>query len=651
MKSKQLPYLFLALVFLTLSSCAPVSPDRSQGEEGLGADPVRSELTLSSVTSKLIDSHQKNARYAIASSYGAVATVNPVASELAFDVLEAGGTAVDAAIQAAYALGVVDSHNSGIGGGCFILVRYADGRIEAIDGREMAPSAAHEQMYRIDGVYQRDLSRTGILAVGIPGSVAAYELMHKEGGRIDLATLILRAADVAQAGFRIDNTFASRLVRVHDTLSSQTSIFSTSYGEPLQAGERLVQAELATTYRNLARYGKDYFYGSEESQDSLDASSTDESASSTSALFASFASRVAELSKSSGGIITEADFAAYEVLKRQPVSATVGDYRVFGYPPPSSGGTHVIQALQMLSTFDQKKMSEADRLHYMLEVLQRVFADRAVYMGDADFEEVPLGLLDEQYARKLAAEISPYRASQKVAPGNPYSINKRSFNAHDTVEDGDKHTTHISVVDAEGTMVAITTTLNTPFGSKVVVPGTGVLLNNQMDDFTTSVALVDPKADEGGSKDSVSEDSNYFGLKQGAKNHIKPGKRPLSSMSPTLVVDSTNGRPVLALGAAGGPTIISQVVQVLNGFILLDQSLDTAMESPRVHHQWSPPRGLVDGFTSADVKKALSKRGHELRDWPSFGGTNAAGIIYPDDETAPKYQAVTEPRLISRNSQ
>ena len=615
---------FVTCLCVSLGSCSQTRTEDDPSDRSASA--VKTRRLSDAFSAQQIASFQAAGRYAIDIPEGAVATVNPIATEAAAEVLSAGGNAIDAAVQAAYMLGVVDSHNSGIGGGCFIMVRYQDGRVQAIDGREMAPAAATADMYVINGEYQKQLSRSGSLAIGIPGSVAAYEMLHEAQGSIPISRLIERAASVAEQGFAIDKTFASRLARVYDVLSQNTDNFDREEGGALESGETLVQPELAQTYRQLALHGSDYFYGNLKALDPE---------------LISFSQAVAKYSKTHGGIITSQDFNHYQALIREPVTTTLAGYKIFGYPPPSSGGIHVVQALQMLSQKDQRSMSDTQRLHFMIEVLKRIFADRAHHLGDADFVKVSRGLLDREYARSLVESISMDHANESISYGKPSKFDTQYFSRHASLPGLDKHTTHISVIDAKGNMVAITTTLNTPFGSKVVIPGTGVLMNNQMDDFATSQTL-------------KAKDANYFGLVQGAKNQIEPGKRPLSSMSPTLVIDAKTQQPLVSLGAAGGPTIISQVVQVLNAMLFLDKSLEQAMAHPRVHHQWSPARGLIDPFVSSAIKSELKDLGHELRDWPSFGGTTAVG--FDADRSAStaetiRFKAVTEPRLIERNKQ
>jgi gamma-glutamyltranspeptidase/glutathione hydrolase len=528
---------------------------------------------------------------------GAVATVNPIATQAAANAFAEGGNAIDAALAAAFTLGVVDSHNSGIGGGCFILVRWADGRVQAIDGREMAPAMAHRDMYLRNRGLDKSLSKVGALASGVPGSVGAYYHLQRAGGELSWPDVILPAADIAERGFAIDPTLANRLSRTQDTLRQfpeTAAIFLDAEGQPWPVGHRLQQEDLAETYRRLATGGPAYFYGGE------------------------FARATEQWMKAHGGLITAKDFAHYQVKIRQPLVSEYQGYTIYGFPTPSSGGIHVAQILNILEHFELTELSTAERYHVIGEAMKLAFADRAFWLGDADFVDVPTaGLISEAYGRRLADKIRMDKALTDVSHGNPVSMEELLK----------KHTTHIATADAEGNWVAITTTLNTSFGSKVTVPGTGVLLNNQMDDFASQPGV-----------------PNAFGLVGAEANSIAPGKRPLSSMSPTIVTDS-KGRPVMTVGAAGGPTIITQVLQALVYALAFDKPLEEAVASLRVHHQWKPAELFVEKAMPEEVRQELEEKGHQLRMSGPFGATQAISI--QDDQ----FEAVTEPRLRERNNQ
>lgn len=522
---------------------------------------------------------------------GAVATVHPLATQAGEAILDQGGNAIDAAVAAALTLGVVDGHNSGIGGGCFIVIRWADGRLEAIDGREMAPAAATHDMYIVNGVADSKLSTTGALAIGVPGSLAAYQYLLDEGGKFSLADALLPAAKLAERGVIISDSFASRLTHTTNEIRQfpeTARILLSASDQPLASGELLVQPELAHTYRKLAEQGIGYFYTGP------------------------FAQAVERWMQTNNGIVTAEDFANYQLKKREPILSHYRGYQIAGFPPPSSGGVHVSQILQMLENFDVGSLSETDRQHLFAEVMKLAFADRAYWLGDPDFVEVPKGLVNPDYTKELASKVNMQKASPVLGAGTPPNADFDLFG---------KHTTHIATADNEGNWVAITTTVNTSFGSKVIIPGTGVIMNNQMDDFSAQPGI-----------------QNVFGLVGAEANSIAPGKRPLSSMSPTIVLK--DGQPVLTVGAAGGPTIITQVVQALVNVIDLGMPLQDALAAQRIHHQWKPNQLFIEPAMSDEVRSELTKRGHLLMERRHFGATQIIGLDQEGD-----FVAVSEPRL------
>ncbi|MEH6593361.1 MAG: gamma-glutamyltransferase, partial [Halioglobus sp.] len=384
-----------------------------------------------------------------ANGSGAVATVHPLATEAGLNALARGGNAIDAAVAAAFTLGVVDSHNSGIGGGNFAVIHWADGSVDAFDGREMAPAAAHRDMYLVDGKGDISLSMTGPLAVGIPGSLAVYQAMHQRAGKVPWKDLVLPAADLAQRGFALNNAVAGRLGAKAEDLakfSGSAAILLDDKSQPWPAGHHLVQKDLAKTYRQLAAKGGDYFYRGE------------------------FASQVAQWMKDNGGIITAADFANYQMKIREPVISQYRGHTVYGFPPPSAGGVNVAQMLNILEGFDVASLSEAQRYHLLAEVMKIAFADRAHFLGDPDFVPVPKGLIDPAYATERATLIDLKKVAVGVSYGSPPRADVDLFG---------KHTTHLVTADKWGNWVSITTTVNTSFGSKIIVPGTGLVLNNQ----------------------------------------------------------------------------------------------------------------------------------------------------------------------------
>lgn len=531
---------------------------------------------------------------AYSSQYGAVATVHPLATQVAAQQLEEGGNAVDAAIAAALVLGVVDSYNSGIGGGLFALVHWADGRIEAVDAREMASRKAHRDMYVREGKVQPLLSREGALAIGIPGSVAAFEYLSLRGGKKPLSGLYQQAANIAEQGFILSPSYVKRLASTTTSLKrfpESAAIFLDAQLKPKQVGDRLKQIDLAHTYRQLALKGSRYFYQGE------------------------FAKAMSLWMSENGGIIDEKDFADYQLRHRQAIHSQFLDYDIYGFPPPSSGGVHVAEILNILQQLDFKKETTEQRQHLMVEAMKLAFADRAHWLGDPDFVRVPKGLTDIDYAKALAKKIHPKTASNVNTYSTPEDLSQSFL---------DKHTTHISVADAQGNWVSLTTTLNTSFGSKVVIPGTGVLMNNQMDDFSAQPSV-----------------PNAYGLIGSEANSIEPKKRPLSSMSPTIVVK--NKQPIMAVGAAGGPMIITQVTQALIRYLGFNESLYQSLASPRIHQQWRPDKVFFDKTLPVAQQQALEARGHSLTKLRFEGSTNAVS------QKNTRFDAVSEPRLLERN--
>ncbi len=502
-------------------------------------------------------------------THGMVASVHPTATEAGLRVLKQGGNAVDAAVAVALTLGVVDGDNSGIGGGCFILIHRADGSSVAIDGREMAPAAATAGMFVRKGKADTKLSQTGPLASGVPGALAAYEYAVEHYGKRKLSDLILPAAEIAEQGFALDAAYARNLKRVASDMGrfeSSRAVFFKK-GKPLAKGAVLKQPDLAATYRSIAARGSDWFYRGP------------------------FALAVEQWMKQNGGILTAEDFRHYHICLREPIVSTYRGYTVVGFPPPSSGGVHVAEMLNMLESFDLKALDETERLHLIAETMKLAFADRAYWLGDPDFVKVPRGLLDKRYAATLAGKINREHTIQVAGHGMPPGWESDVFK---------KHTTHFSVADAEGNWVACTATVNTSFGSKVVIPGTGVVLNDEMDDFSIQPGV-----------------KNYFGLIGDHANAVGPGKRPLSSMSPTLVLK--DGQPIIALGAAGGPKIISQVLLELVGLLDLGMSPAEALAQPRIHHQWYPNELMVEKTLPRALQAGLATRGHKLKRMPSMG--------------------------------
>jgi gamma-glutamyltranspeptidase/glutathione hydrolase len=523
---------------------------------------------------------------------GVVATVQPLATAAAVDTFRKGGNAIDAAVAAALTLGVVDGHNSGIGGGCFMLIRLADGSFVAIDGRETAPAAATRDMFLREGRAVAELSLTGPLAAGVPGALAVYDEAVRSFGKLSLRELLLAAATTAANGFPLNRSYADRLSATAAELGrfpASRAVFLKPDGRSWTNGEVLRLPDLAQTYRAIADRGIDWFYRGP------------------------FAETTAGWMRQNGGLLAVEDFRNYAVKRRSPVITTYRGYQIVGFPPPSSGGVHVAQILNILEKFDLRGMgrNSADFIHVVGEAMKLAFADRAYWLGDPDFAPVPRGLVSKDYAAALAGRIRRDRAVAVAQHGEPGPGDL--FN---------RHTTHFSTADAAGNWVACTATVNTSFGCKVVVPGTGVVLNNQMDDFSAQ-----PGA------------TNYFGLVGAEANAIAPGKRPLSSMSPTLVLKA--GKPVLAVGAAGGPTIISQTVLAVLDTVDFGMDPARALAQPRFHHQWKPDELVVEKRIDEGILRELEKRGHTLRRVESLGAAQAVGV----DASGRGFAGAHDPRV------
>ncbi|MHC4841932.1 MAG: gamma-glutamyltransferase, partial [Planctomycetota bacterium] len=442
----------------------------------------------------------------------------------------------------------------------------------------MAPGKAHRDMYVRDGKVDSSLSKTGALAIGVPGSLAAVDWLSRNGGKLSLAYHLEQAAQIAENGHGIDQALSERLERTAADLarfSATKSIFLDADGKPWKRGHRLVQYDLAASYRSIAQDGIEWFYGGE------------------------FARRLEEWSKANDGIITQTDFARYELKFRTPIVSRYRDLTVVGFPPPSSGGVHVAQILNMLEARNLLAMKASDRAHVMAESMKLAFADRAHWLGDPDYVDVPRGLTDAGYARSLAARISMDETIKVPRHGTPPRDNSDLF---------ERHTAHFTTADSAGNWVSMTSTLNTTLGSKVVVPGTGVLMNNQMDDFSAQPGV-----------------PNTYGLVGSEANSIEPGKRPLSSMSPTILL--RDNKPVMTVGAAGGPTIITQVVQTIVNVEDLGMPLQRAVGEPRIHHQWRPDVLRVEKAVSETVRNRLAERGHKLNDSRATYGVTQAILL------------------------
>ena len=522
-----------------------------------------------------------------------VATVHPLATDAALKTLDEGGNAVDAALTAAITLGVVDGYNSGIGGGCFILIRTPDGQFLAIDGRETAPRAATAQMYYRDGKPDTELSQVGAMASGTPGAVAAYHLAWRKTGRLDWQYHFGEAIRLARDGFVISDRYARLLAdrkELFEKFPASRQLFIRD-DQTLTSGEVLVQTDLANCLKGIATHGPSFFYHGE------------------------VADRIAGWMAENGGVMTKRDLKSYQARLRTPVVSTYREHNIVGFPPPSSGGTHVGQILNILEPFPMSQYYQQDPAvytHVVAEAMKLAFADRAYWLGDSDFTRVPSGLLSKQYARQLSSRIDLKKASDVESHGVP----PRRFPTKP-----ERHTTHIAVADAEGYWVAMTATINTSFGSKVVIPGTGIIMNNEMDDFALAPGI-----------------ANAFGLLGSEANKVEPLKRPLSSMSPTIVM--RDDEPVLTVGAAGGPKIITSVLLGISRTVDLGLSPAEAVGMPRFHHQWAPDRLYMERTNDPRLLESMAQRGHQVYQTSSAG---ISQMIYRNPQTG-QFIGVSDPR-------
>lgn len=509
--------------------------------------------------------------------HGMVVSAHAIASQVGVDILQRGGNAIDAAVAVGFALAVVDPAAGNIGGGGFLIFHEAaSGRNYAIDYREIAPSRAERDMYLDEaGDVIPGRSTVGHLSVGVPGTVAGLLLALEKHGRLVRQTVLEPAIRLAEEGFPVD----AGLARSLEESASKLSRFAESRriflrnGNHFEEGEILVQKDLGATLRRIAEEGPAGFYQG------------------------AIAELVAEDMERGGGLITQEDLKAYRAVEREPLVRSYRGHTVVSMGPPSSGGIVLIEMLNMLEPYDlaSLELNSSEYIHLLAEVMKRAFADRAQYLGDSDFASVPVrGLTSKAYAEGRRVGIHPHRTTlaNQLGPGDPFPYES-------------DQTTHFSVVDREGNAVANTTTLNSFYGSGITVPGAGFLLNNEMDDFSSKPGV-----------------PNQFGLVQGEANAIEAGKRPLSAMTPTIIVD--DGHVLLVTGSPGGPRIINAVLQVVLNVIDHRLNIQQAVDAPRIHHQWLPDVLFFERFGMVrDVREALGAKGHRLEERDTVGATNS----------------------------
>jgi gamma-glutamyltranspeptidase/glutathione hydrolase len=555
------------------------------------------------------DSEKSWPKEAVRGAHGMVATDEELASRAGVEILQNGGNAVDAAVATAFALAVVEPAAGNIGGGGFMLVRMADGRSNFLDYREVAPGKATRDMYiKPDGNLDKQASVIGYNSVAVPGTVAGLELALKTYGTMKLAEVMAPAIRYAENGYPVSAKLAYEFQEERTDLQkfSVSSRIFLKNGEMYKAGETLRQPELAATLKRIAKNGAAEFYRGETAR--------------------LLVSDMAAL----GGLITLDDLGQYQPKVRQVLRAKFAldghDWEVLSSPPPSSGGVAMIEALNMLKNFPIKGWDDLESMHIVSETMRRVFADRAAYLADPDFSKVPVdGLTSACYAKELAATIDPKHASSSatIHAGEPHVCGEEARNASPleiSLHDG-PHTTHFSVVDAAGNAVASTTTLNDGYGSHVTCSA-GFLLNDEMDDFTTQPGV--PNA--------------LFGLIQSDANAIAPGHRPLSSMTPTILL--RDGKLSFVTGSPGGPTIISAVLLTVINWMRLGMDAQSAINAPRFHHQWMPDRILMEQQFPASLEQGLNAMGHATKRRGHIGLVNAIGI---DSQTGERLGAA-DPR-------
>ncbi len=519
-----------------------------------------------------------------------VASVHELASRAGVEVMQAGGNAIDAAVATGFALAVVHPQAGNLGGGGFLLLRLSTGETRFLDFREKAPAAATENMYLdASGNVIENLSTVGYKSVGVPGSVAGLVYAEKKYGKLSLEKVIAPAIKLAREGFPLAYEDA-RAFMTDDFLSQfpdSRRIFQRN-GKFYQPGEILKQPELARTLERIAKNPDDFYHGA-------------------------LARELAAAIQKNGGLITAADLAAYEVKEREPVRGSYRGYDIISAPPPSSGGAGLIEILNILEGFDLAKFGNrsAQTIHLTAEAFRRAFFDRADFMGDPDFSRVPVPqLIDKKYAAAWRETIDPKHASiSKDLKRPPFEGLEQVADSHAVPVQEPSNTTHYSVVDSEGNAVSVTTTLNDSFGSRATAEGLGFLLNDEMDDFA--------------SKQGV---PNAYGLIQGPANAIGPNKRPLSAMTPTIMLK--DGKLFLVLGSPGGPTIITTVANILMGVVDFGLDIQEAVNAPRFHQQWLPDQILVEDRLSPDTMNLLRSKGHKL-DVHHFWGDGECIMVDP----------------------
>jgi gamma-glutamyltranspeptidase/glutathione hydrolase len=528
----------------------------------------------------------------VSAKHGMVVSANDLATNIGVEILKKGGNAVDAAVAVGYALAVTFPVAGNIGGGGFMVIHLANGNNTAIDFREMAPSASYEKMFLDSlGNFHPELSQEGWKASGIPGTVAGLNYVLEKYGTMKLVDVIQPAIDLAENGFKLDNSAVAMINNQYEyfkKIESSAKVF-TNGKSYFKVGDIFIQKDLANTLCTIRDEGGKAFYNGKLTK------------------------RIVNESKKHGGLFSLEDFKNYKVVERKPIEGNYRGYKIVSMPPPSSGGICLLEALNAMEnfSFSKEQWNSSEYIHTLVEILKHVYADRAKHIGDPDFYQVPVEkLISKAYAKKIADSIS-----DTAIPS--VKIKAVDFEEHESME-----TTHYSIADGFGNAISTTYTLNGGFGNKIVVDGLGFLLNNEMDDFSAKPGT-----------------PNLFGLIGSKANSIEPGKRMLSSMSPTIVLKDT--KPFLIVGSPGGSTIITSVLQVILNVLDFKMNICDAISAHRIHHQWLPdeiicePSGLAE-----DVKLNLTKHGYKFGEETYLG--RVEGIII--DYNSGYFYGTSDPR-------
>ena len=520
----------------------------------------------------------KSVNHPIISDNGMVVSQRMIASEVGADILRQGGNAVDAAVATGLALAVVLPRAGNLAGGGFMVLHLADqDKTITIDYREKAPALAYRDLFLDEnGNYDKKKAQFSLLSAGVPGTVAGFHHALINYGTLSWKEVLQPSIALAEDGFSIphdlENILASKRYRARLSADPAASkVFYKEDGSLYKAGETLIQTDLATTLKALSEFGPDAFYKGD------------------------IAKLIVKEMERNGGLITLEDLARYNVLERPPLIGQYKDFKIVSMPPSSSGGTHLIQMLNMLEEFPIKEMGfgTSDSIHILAEVMKRAYADRSKYLGDSDFYDVPSSLTNKDYAKSLNLNIDldKITPSDEVSPGNPYP-----YESPDT--------THFSAMDAYGNTVSNTYTLNFSYGSGKMIPGTGMLINNEMDDFSSKPGT-----------------PNGYGLLGSEANAIQANKRPLSSMTPTIIFK--DDKPFVAFGSPGGSRIITTVLQVALNIMEHDMNIAQAVHSPRMHHQWLPEVLMIEEGFGSDTEKLLEEKGYSLYPSSTMGSVQA----------------------------